>query len=780
MKKIARAIQAGVMIAGITGLAGCGGGGGGGAVTTQSDSVTVSPSLGKFSDGAHVTIRKPDGTQLGKADIAGGTGTATVPIGSYSGPILIEVTGDASGNVKYYDEGSGTERVFGAADKLSAIAPAVQANVGVTTATNAAVAQLLRSHNGAIPAAISTADINLANVKIATALGIDDVLQAPKLIDLANHDKNALNTANVEDRYALKLAAMAKVANGSGGKTALDLAKNLADDLADGTLDGKDGATDIAGVAYDHAFFEEQMQARSKEMAAQMADATSRASIDNDPTVLGRMQRDVSALVTVNNASDVQKAKAMFQELRGTLNSFANGNTGFLDTQARRAADDLKAVVAPALEKTASRVTAVGTAIAAFEDARAYSVSGANGLASGVFTPGAAATLGRQYGSVNAAWYGYGAFDLCWTDLATGVASKVTCAHAGPGSADYANNRLKMVVFELSATGVNQYSYTATRRNLPVTFAPNGFDVLADIQNLGPAVPGLPVGTGTVAATVVNGQLNAFAFSGTLTPSANACATSVTVANCPADKVDVHVARTALAAANTDRYALSGSVSTVDAAGATLASVGFDDGSYVDLDQSVSGGGMPVALNLLGTAKTAASKFSGSLLVDGFQTDANGLHGIPTRIVFAGDVSDTSTGGAGKFLTGKLELGVADYKLYDASLPDSASNFIKLNVSFTGTVQAPSRPQLKLVLAASRTGPDSGTTTLNYSYGAVSITGSGPFDRNGVTSMTLSNQDGIQLTLTPGQMEVKKSGASLATVSGKMIHYVDGVSESLM
>lgn len=768
------------MIAAITGLAGCGGGGGGGAAVAQSASVTVSPSLGKFSDGAHVTIRKPDGTPLGRADIAGGSGMATVPIGDYSGPMLIEVTGDASGNVNYYDEGSGTERTFGAADKLSAIAPAVQANVGVTAATNAAVAQLLRMNNGVIAPAISMADINLANFKIATALGLDDVLQAPKLIDLANHNTNSLNTANVEDRYALKLAALAKLANGSNGKTAFDLARNLANDLADGTLDGKDGATAIAGVAYDQATFDAQMQTMAKDMAAQMADATSRASINLDPTVLGKMQRDVSALVTVSNASDVQKAKAMFQELRGTLNSFANGNTGFLDTQAKRAADDVKAVVAPELEQTASRITAVGTAIAAFEDARTYSLSSTHGLAPGVFVSGAAATLGRQYGSVNAAWYGYGTFDLCWTDSATGVAATVTCAHAGPGSADYANNRLKLVVFELSATGVNQYSYRATRRNLPVTFALNGFDVLANIQNLGGAVAGVPVGHGTVAATVVNGQLNAFAFKGTLTPSASACATVVTDANCLADQIDVHVARTVLAAANTDRYALSGSVSTVDAAGVPLTSVGFDDGSYVDLDQSASGGGMPVALNLLGTAKTRASTFSGSLLVDGFQTDAKGQYGTPTRLVFNGSISDTSTGGAGQFLTGKLELGVADYKLVDASLPDSASNFVKLNVSFTGTVQAPGRPALTLVLAASRTGPDTATTTLNYSYGAISITGSGVYDKNGVTSMALSNQDGVQLTLTPGLTTVKKSGVSLATLSGKMIHYVDGVSESLM
>ncbi len=203
-------------------LTACGGGGGGSSTVagTTDTTVTVSPSLGKFSRGALVTIKKLNGDTISTGTTTD-AGTALVNIGTYTGPLVIEVTGAAG--VTYYDEGSKSSQNFGTADKLTAIAPSVQSSVGVTPATHAAV-EAIKAANTTdptkIPALITAGAISDANTKIATALGISNVLQAPKLVD--GTTGSSLDVAAPADKYALQLAALAKLA--SSGKTALDVA----------------------------------------------------------------------------------------------------------------------------------------------------------------------------------------------------------------------------------------------------------------------------------------------------------------------------------------------------------------------------------------------------------------------------------------------------------------------------------------------------------------------------------------------------------------------------
>jgi hypothetical protein len=245
--------------------------------------------------------------------------------------------------------------------------------------------------------------------------------------------------------------------------------------------------------------------------------------------------------------------------------------------------------------------------------------------------------------------------------------------------------------------------------------------------------------------------------------------------------IAISAGRTALTA-NNFHYALSGSVSTTNLADATkVVSLSLDSGSYMDVDETNvnTTGVKPVAMKLVGTAKTTATKFTGTLDVGSFKNDADGFNYSPTSIVFNGSISDTSTGGAGEMLTGKLEAAVVDYNLYHSTQPQSGTNYPKATVTFTGTVQAPSRPALKLVVAGVKTGVSTGTITVDYSYGSVKITGSGATGATGNT-LTLSNQDGVQVVLTSqGAGTVTKSGATLATIGNGMINYTDGVSESL-
>ena len=774
MKITLKRLSIGLAAAGMLTIYGCGGGGGGDAAAPSTSSMTVATSLGKFSPGTKVKLKKSDGTELSTGSI-GADGKATLTFSGYAGPVVVEVLGGAG--VTYYDEkldpltGKGTTQNFIDGQKLIAALPAAQAEVGVTALTHAAAAQL-----DLTKPLVATA-IDLANKKVAAVFGYTDgasILQAPTLVH--KDTGNTLVYASTADNYALILAALAKTATGSS--TAADVSVALASDLKDGKLDGQADTTPIP--AYAPATLKDMYQSA----ATDLADSTSQTVIAG---IRLPIDDDVTDVITVSNQSDVSLAKAMFAELRTTLNSFANGKTGFLDTQATHMQSDLTANVTPEMSKVIGRISVLRDTIDTFEDARTYSPSSnTKGFVLGKNPITGADALIRM-GNFSPVIYGFGSADFCWTDSTTGITSKMTCAHAGSDSYDAVKNRLKMVVFELTGTATNPYSYTATRYNFPVTVGMygqvtlNGTPSKAQVVGSDPLNPSyIPSGSGTVAMTGSGSNMTGLTLNGTLPPSATAADGKTFTTG--VDTIAISAVRTALPTANHFRFTLSGSVSTTNAAdSAKVVTLSFDNGSFIDLDETnaSTGGTKSVAAKLVGTAKTLASKFTGTVEVGSFMTDADGRNFDPTKVVFTGSISDTSTGGAGEILTGKLEATAANYNLFHSNQPESSSNFLKTSMTFTGTVQAPARPLLKLVVAVARTGLTTGDTTLNYSYGTTSITGSGTVDsaNSASNNMTLSNQNGIQLVTKTGI--VSKSGTPVATLAHGAIHYADGVTESL-
>lgn len=732
---------------------GCGGGGD--TVATPSTSTRFAPSLGQFSVGTVFTVNKLDGTLLSTGTI-GANGSVTLSVSNDVYPVIVTVAGAAG--VTYFDEGSNKWESF-TTGSLRAVVPTPMAEVGVTPLTNAAVANL--EARGTLASATAQT-ITDANLKIATVFGLIDILTAPTPVN--NTTSASLDLALHADKYALVLAALAKAA--TGGDTAATLATKLANDLSDNKLDGRVGTTPISGYTLDPTTLATAYQT----MAATLATPTSAFLAAKQPLVV---TSDVTAVVAVTNQSDVTLAKDMFAELRTTLSSVANGSTGFLDTQATRMNDDLSANVTPEMTTVADRLSVLSETMGAFDDAKTNS----NGFTSGVIPGTSTPALVRITGSLTAVWFGAGSYDSCWTDSVTPLAiTTITCYHAGKNAADYGNHRIKMVAYALTATAANQYDYTATRRNKNVTLDVNSQPVFASGTTL---ASGVPAGSGTVAQTFSGNTMTGLTLNGTLPPST----TSTGV-----DTIAISAARTALPA-NTFHYALSGSVSTsktltdgtVDTTKVTTLS--FDSGSYFDLDESnVNTGNKLLAAKLIGTAKTLATQFTGSVTLGSFLTDADGINYTPTSVEFNGSISDTSGSGAGEILTGKLEATVASYDQFHSTQPETSNNYEHATVTFTGTVQAPSRPLLKLIVAGTKTGVTTSALTVNYSYGTVSLTGSGVIDNANQASktLTLSNQAGIQTIFANGvPAVVKKSGVTLATITNGNISYIDGVSESL-
>lgn len=777
-------------------LAGCSGGGSSSSTAAGQNqnqtpaSIVVTPSLGKFSAGTKVNLNKIDNSLIASGTVGtDGTSTITLPL-NYTGPIVVEVLGGAG--VTYYDEKDGSTPNFAAGQTLRAVMPSVKATVGVTPLTNAAVAIL--ETGGSLTGA--TADsITVANSKVAVVFGLSDILLAPTPVDAATATGNTLNVAKLEDKYALVLAALAKTASGTSNAAAV--ADALALDLKDGMLDGKAGtgtnATTI--TSYTPTDPATGIAAQYTAAATAFADATSVTVIASKPIVITPV---VPTITVVTNQSDVSLAKAMFADLRTTATSLSNTTkTGFLDTKATSMSADLTTNVGPDMEKVISRIEALGYAA---ESLKGFNNSYLGFLTNFDPTTGSPA-MARGKGSINSAMNGWGGMTYCWSANPAPI-SAMSCIFAGSNSGVFTgttngtfNGTLKMLKLDITQSGPNAYSYAATRVSMPVysdsstgyQWQPSG--VLATAS-------GLPVGNGTYTGTVDgSGKFLTATLTGTLPPSSTKTdpITGVSAAT-GLDHFSITANRTALTTANSSHVTLVGTVSSDSLATpiTTNASFSFDAGTYIDMQQTTAldfyGQTIDnlIAGKVIGTYKTAATQFTGTIDLGASVMDFKKMNHIITSITAKGTISDISTGGVGDILTGTIAMTEANAASFDASLPISSTNYHKQSSSFTGTVQAPSRPLMTLVVAGNMTGFTTSSVTLNYSYGTVSITGNATVDSASLTNtLTLSNQDGIAVAITSASGlitgAVSKSSnpvASFTSATG-IISYVDGFSETL-
>jgi len=211
--------------------------------------MVVTPSLGLIN-GADVKLTKVDGTQLGLTVKTDATGKATVTFSGHSGPVIVEVAGNATAT--YFDESLGSTAAFTAGEKLRTVLDSVKSQVGVTPLTE--IAYQRAEAVAGTAASLTTTAIQTANETIRQALAseIADITAPPTMVS-ASTTSGSLDASDAS-KYAAKLAALAKMAQATGGVTvtnpALAIAKQLAADLKDGLLDGKmNGSTPVTGTA---------------------------------------------------------------------------------------------------------------------------------------------------------------------------------------------------------------------------------------------------------------------------------------------------------------------------------------------------------------------------------------------------------------------------------------------------------------------------------------------------------------------------------------------------
>lgn len=214
------------------------------AAEDTTEEVTVSASLGLIS-GATVRILQPDGTEItGASGTLAADGTVTITHdGTYDGPIIVEVVGNDSAT--YFDESTGANQPFGADQVLRAVAPSIDAAVGVTILTDLAYQQA-----AALGGSLTADDVNAINESIRQmfAPDVEDILVPPVLVGLDNFTQGTLEDTDA-GRYALRLAALANMAAGAENP-ALAILAQLRADLEDGDLDGQSATANISDLYY--------------------------------------------------------------------------------------------------------------------------------------------------------------------------------------------------------------------------------------------------------------------------------------------------------------------------------------------------------------------------------------------------------------------------------------------------------------------------------------------------------------------------------------------------
>ena len=214
------------------------GGGGGDNYNSKVDpplesSITVVPSLGMITD-ATVNIYKSDGTSLIDSGNLGSDGQFTITITGYSGPIIIEVAGNA--DAKYYDEALGSWIDYPSGTSIHAMAPTSSGSFAVTMLTELAFQNAVINSN--FP--ISAATVIQLNEYIRSWLipEINNLLATPMLFD-SNITQGSMEN-EVAGRYALRLAGLANLGSMQPAPT-LAVLLALIEDTKDGVIDGKNG-----------------------------------------------------------------------------------------------------------------------------------------------------------------------------------------------------------------------------------------------------------------------------------------------------------------------------------------------------------------------------------------------------------------------------------------------------------------------------------------------------------------------------------------------------------
>ncbi|HSD18841.1 MAG TPA: hypothetical protein VLC54_02300 [Anaeromyxobacter sp.] len=248
----ARNIAATALVAAGLLLAACGGGstsgssagdggGGGGATPTTNGTMDGTAMKGPVSDAtvtAFAVTSGAKGAQLGTAR-TDAQGHFTMEVGSYSGPVLMEMRSGA-----YIDEATNATMPMGATDVMTCVVPSFAAGSSTTVAVTP-LTSMAQAMAEAMPGGMTVENIAAANGMIGSYFSVGDILHTMPMDPLVG-GSGAAATQEMKN-YGMMLAAMSQYARTLGMTTSSSgIVTVMMEDATDGVMNGMMGATPIS------------------------------------------------------------------------------------------------------------------------------------------------------------------------------------------------------------------------------------------------------------------------------------------------------------------------------------------------------------------------------------------------------------------------------------------------------------------------------------------------------------------------------------------------------
>ncbi len=168
-----------------------------------------------------------------------GQGNFTLPLGSYSGPVMLKMSG-----ASYTDEATKATATMAANDFMSALLPTVASGATVTGVWVTPVTTMAQSRAAAMSGGMTDANIAAANSAMGSYFSVSDILHVQPMNPLvAGSGTGASQDAR---NYGMTLAAMSQYAQTLGLGTPSAMVTAMMTDAADGVMDGKNGANQIS------------------------------------------------------------------------------------------------------------------------------------------------------------------------------------------------------------------------------------------------------------------------------------------------------------------------------------------------------------------------------------------------------------------------------------------------------------------------------------------------------------------------------------------------------
>jgi len=779
-------------------LSACGGGGGGGVAPPASSSLTLTatPALGAFVDGATVIVSDYLGKECSRGKTLAGTANITINPTTCIAPLVVQagIPGDL-----YFNEATGANQPVTGTGVHAVLPNTTVASFGVSALTEIAAFGLLNTTGGVNTNAAGVSARNNAIASLLTNGNVTDPLAVP-------HAAASL-TAPATDAYGAMLAMLAHL--GTPGQTPEAIARDFALDLADGTWDGL--ASGVLVSTPTPTTFGAAMLA-AEGAAVVNINAVSAATIPFSAAYLPDSGITAAVAATAANGgtaptSPINTAKNLFTSLRTSLNLLTNpSRTGFFDTEILAARNDLSNAVMPALTSTFNKVDALNSAVLLMNDLKANGIAAipACSMSFGTCQYADPAIVANVIVSTHKFNPNNGRWNSCETSIpgsfTVGSLPALVSCYTDAAQPSFSASSQTYYTFKadvMPGATANNYTYTSSTTTQTIDFM------------------GMPVGAATnsanyigTASVVKTGLTNS-----SIAVTGQLAADGVSHAY---DQVAINTLRTYTATVPAGapagfalaRYDATGSIGSGSPTGVTTGTISLLTGSSFSQLEDVNGA-IPVTraaadlgrtLTAVVQAKTAGTQIDGTLTGSNVACALSGLGCSPTNLSFTGSITDLANAAVGKFFTGTLA-DIRDYSAYDNTQPVTSTNRIKIKGTLTGTVTnntvAPAAVY-QLTLNEDMTVDNQNTVSLIYKDSLNNtvnvnsvILANTPTHTFNVTSGTVV---GV-LTRTPvvggtggtngltGNLYVGGTfaapGTLIGTLSGAIVNYTDGTFTSL-